>query len=100
RGNLDTRPQWQDESAAVEHIEDGDRLARFALGIERVAAEVDQEERRAYQAEDPKGQGRLGEVAEPCETAPAVSCAVLVTGVRRGGRRGGRRRIERQRGLS
>ena len=54
----DSRAQRQDETAAVQHVENGDRLARLALGVERIAAEVDQEERRAEQGEDQNREGR------------------------------------------
>jgi hypothetical protein len=39
-GNLDAGALGKNHAATVDNVEDGDRLARFALGVERIAAEI------------------------------------------------------------
>ena len=39
-GNLDAGALGENHAAAVDDVEDGDGLARFALGVERIAAQI------------------------------------------------------------
>jgi hypothetical protein len=55
----------QNHSAAVNDVEDRDGLARFALGVERIAAEIYQIESDAEDQQDRPRVARFGDVTEP-----------------------------------
>jgi hypothetical protein len=63
--NFDARAPRQYDAAAVDDIEDGDGLARLALGVERVAAEIYEVEGDSEDEQDRPGVARLGDVPEP-----------------------------------
>jgi len=66
RGNFDARTLRQDYAAAMHDVEYGDRLARFALGVERIAAEIGQVEDRTQGEQDGYGEpGRGGAREKP-----------------------------------
>src|SRR6266849_5771886 len=64
-GNFDAGALRQDHAAAVNDREDGDRLARFALGVKGIAAEVHEVERDADDEQDRNGVPWFREIAEP-----------------------------------
>jgi hypothetical protein len=49
----------------LDDVEDGDGLARFALGVERIAAEIYQVESDADDQQDRPCVTRLGNIVEP-----------------------------------
>jgi hypothetical protein len=63
--NFDAGALRQYDAAAVDDIENGDGLARLALGVERVAAEIYEVEGDADDQQDRPRVARLGDVLEP-----------------------------------
>ena len=63
--NLDAGALRQNHSAAVNDVEDSDGLARFALGVERIAAKIYEIERDAEDQQDRPRVARLGDICEP-----------------------------------
>ena len=64
-GNFDAGALRQYHAAAVDDVEDGDGLARLALGVERIAAEIYEIEGDADDQQDRPRVARLGDVVEP-----------------------------------
>ena len=64
-GNLDAGALGENHAAAVNDVENGDGLARFALGVERIAAEIDEIESDAGDEQDWPRVARLGDVGQP-----------------------------------
>ena len=65
RGNFDAGALGQYDAAAVDDVEDSDGLARLALGVERVAAEIYEVERDSGDQQDGPRVARLTDVVEP-----------------------------------
>jgi hypothetical protein len=64
-GYFDAGALRQYDAAAVDDVEDGDSLAGFALGVERIAAEIYEVEGDSEYQQDRPRMARLGDVAEP-----------------------------------
>ena len=64
-GNLDAGALRQYHAAAVDNVEDGDGLARLALGVERIAAEIYEIESDADDQQDRPRVTRLSDIVEP-----------------------------------
>jgi hypothetical protein len=64
-GNFDAGALRQYDAAAVNDVEDGDGLARLALGVERIAAEIYEIEGDSEYQQDGPSVARLGDVLEP-----------------------------------
>jgi hypothetical protein len=83
-GNFDAGALRQYDAAAVDDIENGDGLARLALGVERVAAEIYEVESDSDDQQDRPRVARLGDVLEPIRLSARVGGLVA---------RGRRRRL-------
>jgi len=64
-GNFDACALWKNHAAAMDDVEDGDGLARFALGVERIAAEIYEIERDSENQQYRPCVARLGYMPEP-----------------------------------
>jgi hypothetical protein len=73
RGNFDAGALRKNDSAAVDDIENRDGLARFALRIKRVPAEIYEIEGDADDQQDWPSVTRLGDVAEPIRRCVRVA---------------------------
>ncbi len=72
------------DAAAVDDVEDGDGLARLALGVERIAAEIYEIERDAEDQQDRPRMARLGDVVEPIAEERLSRGALSIAGAEAG----------------
>ena len=71
RRKFDAGALRQNHAATVDDVEDGNRLARFALRVERIAAEIYQVQSDAEDQQDGPRVARLGDEFEPIRSGIA-----------------------------